>query len=144
CLPATGRWRSFRAGCPGRSAGGTASHSRSPAGLRGGGEAACASARQGSGGSADDTLPAPGIDRKREARVARTRGVQTPLPGAGFAHGGMSMSQDLRKVGLKVTRPRLRILELLEHAKPRHMTAEDIYMQLLAEGEEIGLATIYR
>ncbi len=54
------------------------------------------------------------------------------------------MSQDLRKVGLKVTHPRLRILELLEHAKPRHMTAEDIYRQLLAEGEEIGLATIYR
>lgn len=54
------------------------------------------------------------------------------------------MSQDLRKVGLKVTHPRLRILELLEHAKPRHMTAEDIYRQLLTEGEEIGLATIYR
>ncbi len=54
------------------------------------------------------------------------------------------MSQDLRKVGLKVTHPRLRILELLEHAKPRQMTAEDIYRQLLAEGEEIGLATIYR
>ena len=54
------------------------------------------------------------------------------------------MSQDLRKVGLKVTHPRLRILELLERAKPRHMTAEDIYKQLLAEGEDIGLATIYR
>ena len=54
------------------------------------------------------------------------------------------MSQDLRKAGLKVTHPRLRILELLEHAKPRHMTAEDIYKQLLAEGEDIGLATIYR
>lgn len=54
------------------------------------------------------------------------------------------MSQDLRKAGLKVTHPRLRILELLEHAKPRHMTAEDIYRQLLAESEEIGLATIYR
>lgn len=54
------------------------------------------------------------------------------------------MPQDLRKAGLKVTHPRLRILELLEHAKPRHMTAEDIYRQLLADGEEIGLATIYR
>ncbi|WP_297833021.1 ferric iron uptake transcriptional regulator [Thermomonas sp.] len=54
------------------------------------------------------------------------------------------MPRDLRKVGLKVTHPRLRILELLEHAKPRHMTAEDIYRQLLASGEEIGLATIYR
>ena len=54
------------------------------------------------------------------------------------------MAPDLRKAGLKVTHPRLRILELLEHAKPRHMTAEDIYKQLLAEGEDIGLATIYR
>lgn len=54
------------------------------------------------------------------------------------------MPRDLRKAGLKVTHPRLRILELLEHAKPRHMTAEDIYRQLLSDGEEIGLATIYR
>ena len=54
------------------------------------------------------------------------------------------MSQDLRKAGLKVTHPRLRILELLEHAKPRHMTAEDIYRQLLEQGDEIGLATVYR
>jgi Fur family ferric uptake transcriptional regulator len=54
------------------------------------------------------------------------------------------MAPDLRKAGLKVTHPRLRILQLLEHAKPRHMTAEDIYKQLLAEGEDIGLATIYR
>ena len=53
-------------------------------------------------------------------------------------------SQDLRNVGLKVTHPRLRILELLEQAKPRHMTAEDIYRQLLDDGEEIGLATVYR
>lgn len=53
-------------------------------------------------------------------------------------------SQELRKVGLKVTHPRMRILELLEQAKPRHMTAEDIYRHLLDEGEEIGLATVYR
>ena len=53
-------------------------------------------------------------------------------------------SQDLRKAGLKVTHPRLRILELLEQTRPRHMTAEDIYRNLLGDGEEIGLATIYR
>ena len=53
-------------------------------------------------------------------------------------------SQDLRKAGLKVTHPRMRILELLEQTRPRHMTAEDIYKHLLGEGEEIGLATIYR
>ena len=53
-------------------------------------------------------------------------------------------SQDLRKAGLKVTHPRLRILELLEQTRPRHMTAEDIYRQLLDGGDEIGLATVYR
>jgi len=53
-------------------------------------------------------------------------------------------SQDLRKVGLKVTHPRMRILELLEQSKSRHMTAEDIYRQLLDRGDEIGLATVYR
>ncbi len=53
-------------------------------------------------------------------------------------------SQDLRNVGLKVTHPRMRILEILEHTSPRHMTAEDLYRQLLQLGEDIGLATVYR
>ncbi|MEP6634392.1 MAG: ferric iron uptake transcriptional regulator [Luteimonas sp.] len=53
-------------------------------------------------------------------------------------------SQDLRKAGLKVTHPRMRILELLEQTRPRHMTAEDIYRLLLEHGDEIGLATVYR
>jgi len=53
-------------------------------------------------------------------------------------------SQNLRKVGLKVTHPRMRILEVLEQSKPWHMTAEDIYRQLLENGDEIGLATVYR
>ena len=50
----------------------------------------------------------------------------------------------LRKAGLKVTHPRMRVLEILEHASPRHMTAEDIYRQLLEAQEDIGLATVYR
>jgi Fur family transcriptional regulator, ferric uptake regulator len=53
-------------------------------------------------------------------------------------------SQELRKAGLKVTHPRMKILEMLEQLKPRHMTAEDIYRQLLDRGAEIGLATVYR
>lgn len=53
-------------------------------------------------------------------------------------------SQDLRKVGLKVTHPRVRILDILESASPRHMTAEDIYRQLKDLEEDIGLATVYR
>lgn len=53
--------------------------------------------------------------------------------------------QDLRKAGLKVTHPRMRILELLEQKSARHhMSAEDIYRQLLDGGDEIGLATVYR
>ena len=53
-------------------------------------------------------------------------------------------SQDLRNAGLKVTHPRLRILAVLENAQSRHMTAEDIYRLLLDQGEDIGLATVYR
>lgn len=54
-------------------------------------------------------------------------------------------SNDLRKVGLKVTHPRMRILALLEQNTPHHhLTAEDIYRQLLDCGDEIGLATVYR
>ncbi len=53
-------------------------------------------------------------------------------------------SQDLRKAGLKVTHPRMRILEILENSSPRHKTAEDIYRELIELGEDIGLATVYR
>ena len=54
-------------------------------------------------------------------------------------------SQDLRKVGLKVTHPRMRIPELLEQKSAQHhLSAEDIYRQLLEHGDEIGLATVYR
>ena len=53
-------------------------------------------------------------------------------------------SQDLRKAGLKVTLPRMKILEILESSGQRHMSAEDMYKALLDSGEEIGLATVYR
>ncbi len=53
-------------------------------------------------------------------------------------------TRDLRKLGLKVTHPRMRILEMLEQAQPRHMAAEDIYRRLVEDGDEIGLATVYR
>ena len=53
-------------------------------------------------------------------------------------------TQDLRKAGLKVTHPRMRILEILEASDGKHMTAEDIYRQLLSHDDEIGLATVYR
>ncbi len=56
----------------------------------------------------------------------------------------MSDSADLKKVGLKATLPRLKILDILEHSSIRHMTAEDVYKRLLEAGEEVGLATVYR
>ncbi len=55
-----------------------------------------------------------------------------------------SESHELRKAGLKVTHPRMRILQILEESAQRHMTAEDIYRQLLVNQEDIGLATVYR
>ena len=51
---------------------------------------------------------------------------------------------NLRKVGLKVTVPRKRILELLEEAGNKHVTADDIYRVLMQAGEDVGLATVYR
>ena len=56
----------------------------------------------------------------------------------------MQQRKELRQAGLKVTLPRLKILEILEDSKLRHMSAEDIYKYLLEEGEDIGLATVYR
>ena len=53
-------------------------------------------------------------------------------------------SNELRKAGLKVTHPRMRILDILENASPRHLTAEDIYKLLIENEEDIGLATVYR
>ena len=56
----------------------------------------------------------------------------------------MLQRQELKKAGLKVTLPRLKILEILESSDPRHLSAEDIYKDLLETGEDIGLATVYR
>lgn len=55
-------------------------------------------------------------------------------------------SQEIRSAGLKVTLPRVKILEMLENRADtdRHLSAEDVYKQLLQDGEEIGLATVYR
>jgi Fur family ferric uptake transcriptional regulator len=52
--------------------------------------------------------------------------------------------KDLRKAGLKITSPRLKVLDILEHSKDRHLSAEAIYRALLDSGEELGLATVYR
>jgi Fur family ferric uptake transcriptional regulator len=56
----------------------------------------------------------------------------------------MTSSDNLKNAGLKATLPRLKIINLFGTSKLRHMTAEDVYRQLLSEGLDIGLATIYR
>lgn len=56
----------------------------------------------------------------------------------------MSDPQSLKSMGLKATFPRLKILELFENSNVRHMTAEDVYRNLISEGMDIGLATVYR
>ena len=53
-------------------------------------------------------------------------------------------NNDIRQAGLKVTLPRLKILEILERNQQRHLSAEDVYKILLKNDEEIGLATVYR
>jgi Fur family ferric uptake transcriptional regulator len=54
------------------------------------------------------------------------------------------MTHDLKSAGLKATAPRLKIINLFESSKVRHLTAEDVYKQLVSEGIDIGLATVYR
>lgn len=55
-------------------------------------------------------------------------------------------NQELRNAGLKVTLPRVKILQLLDAAEgsAQHMSAEDVYRALLDAGEDVGLATVYR
>ena len=54
------------------------------------------------------------------------------------------VNQELKKAGLKATLPRIKILDILENAEMRHLSAEDVYKALLESGEDVGLATVYR
>lgn len=56
----------------------------------------------------------------------------------------MNHAEELKSSGLKATLPRIKILEVFQQTAQRHMTAEDVYKVLLAEGSDIGLATVYR
>lgn len=53
-------------------------------------------------------------------------------------------NQELRKAGLKVTLPRVKILQMLEYSEQHHMSAEDVYKALMDAGDDVGLATVYR
>ncbi|UOG93733.1 MAG: ferric iron uptake transcriptional regulator [Candidatus Thiothrix sulfatifontis] len=52
--------------------------------------------------------------------------------------------KDIKRAGLKITQPRVKILDLLSSSLEHHLSAEDIYKSLIGNGEEIGLATVYR
>jgi Fur family ferric uptake transcriptional regulator len=56
----------------------------------------------------------------------------------------MTHAEELKSSGLKATLPRIKILEVFQTSPVRHLTAEDVYKALLAEGSDIGLATVYR
>jgi Fur family ferric uptake transcriptional regulator len=57
---------------------------------------------------------------------------------------GEDESTELKKAGLKVTHPRLKILHIMESNDKRHLSAEDVYKSLLETGEDVGIATVYR
>lgn len=54
------------------------------------------------------------------------------------------MNKELRAAGLKVTTPRIKILEIMANAKPHHLSAEEVYKTLIEANEDVGLATVYR
>jgi|SRR5690606_38033354 Fur family ferric uptake transcriptional regulator len=69
--------------------------------------------------------------------------IESKTPDGAFPGEIPAESTELRKVGLKVTHPRIRILQILD-ANGRHLSAEDIYRRLLEHEDDIGLATVYR
>lgn len=64
--------------------------------------------------------------------------------GAFYLARPMTHADELKHSGLKATLPRIKILEVFQKTAQRHMTAEDVFKALLAEGSDIGLATVYR
>ena len=56
----------------------------------------------------------------------------------------MHTSKDLQKAGLKITLPRLKVLNLFEHSENHHLSDEDVFKMLIATGEDVSLATVYR
>jgi len=56
----------------------------------------------------------------------------------------MHQPEHLKKAGLKSTLPRLKVLDLFENSEERHLSAEEVYKQLINSGEDVGLATVYR
>jgi Fur family ferric uptake transcriptional regulator len=74
--------------------------------------------------------------------MIRNRDCGPPATGSGEPN--VPNTTDLKSMGLKATLPRMKILEIFQERRRRHMSAEDVYRELLAEHQEIGLATVYR
>lgn len=71
--------------------------------------------------------------------------IQRAFASASPIHESVSMSPpELKSLGLKATVPRLKILEVFQQGRMRHMSAEDVYRELLTDNSDIGLATVYR
>jgi Fur family ferric uptake transcriptional regulator len=85
-----------------------------------------------------------GVESNPDYRSTVLKGFNARQPLRDADKHGKLDTQDLRKAGLKVTLPRVRILEILENASGKHLTAEEIFKDLLDNNEDIGLATVYR
>lgn len=83
--------------------------------------------------------------RGKPARLIQNR-LQSGQKSTGNLHGQRCILEpnNLKKAGLKVTLPRVKILEIIESNPDWHMSAEDVYKELLSSGQDIGLATVYR
>ena len=62
----------------------------------------------------------------------------------GKTHNKMVKDKNIRDAGLKVTLPRVRILEIFESSDQKHLSADEVYKKLIEAGDEVGLATVYR
>jgi Fur family transcriptional regulator, ferric uptake regulator len=90
----------------------------------------------------------PGFDARIATPPQRLDMIEAILAGppklARRTTSAMTHADELKSSGLKATLPRLKILEIFQRGAQRHMTAEDVFKALLAEGSDIGLATVYR
>jgi Fur family ferric uptake transcriptional regulator len=95
--------------------------------------------------SDDTTSTAPRAQINVDGLTSRRgESVTMRAPGPAKARTMATRADDLKTSGLKATLPRLKVLEVFQRSTQRHLSAEDIYKVLLAEGSEIGLATVYR
>jgi Fur family ferric uptake transcriptional regulator len=80
----------------------------------------------------------------RAILAGRVRALGSRASSVGQGVMPVTHVDELKSSGLKATLPRIKILDVFRHTERRHMTAEDVYKALLAEGADVGLATVYR